>query len=91
MLLHHATGHSRAITQGAASDHRALAPGDEQQEPTKTLYALRRQTVEPVFGIIKSAMGFTRFHLRGLANVATEWTLVALAYNCRRITRLSAA
>ncbi|MFT8720713.1 IS1182 family transposase [Acetobacter sp.] len=62
-----------------------------QQNPAKALYALRKQTVEPVFGIIKSAMGFTRFHLRGLPNVATEWTLVALAYNCRRITRLTAA
>ena len=62
-----------------------------QQNPAKALYALRKQTVEPVFGIIKSAMGFTRFHLRGLANLATEWTLVALAYNCRRITRLKAA
>ena len=62
-----------------------------QQDPVKTLYALRKQTVEPVFDIIKSAMGFNRFHLRGIANVATEWTLVALAYNCRRITRLTAA
>ncbi|MFW7266891.1 IS1182 family transposase [Gluconacetobacter sp. Hr-1-5] len=62
-----------------------------QQDPAKTLYTLRKQTVEPVFGIIKSVMGFTRFDLRGLANVATEWTLLALAYNCRRITRLTAA
>ena len=46
----------------------------------------RKQTVEPVFGIIKSAIGFVRFHLRGLQNVATEWTLIALAYNCRRLT-----
>lgn len=36
-----------------------------QQNPEKTLYALRKQTVEPVFGIIKSAMGFSRFHLCG--------------------------
>ena len=33
-------------------------------------------------------MGFRRFHLRGLAKAAAEWTLVALAYNCRRMTRL---
>ena len=62
-----------------------------QQTPAKALYALRKQTVEPVSGIIGSAMGFTRFHLRGLLNVATERTLVALAYNCRRIMRLTAA
>jgi transposase len=57
----------------------------------KDLYRRRKQTVEPVFGIIKSAMGFTRFHLRGLQKVAAEWTLIALAYNCRRIARLQAA
>jgi hypothetical protein len=36
-------------------------------------------------------MGFTRFRLRGLKNVATEWLLTALAYNCRRMIRLQAA
>lgn len=51
-------------------------------------YGKRKQTVEPVFGIIKEAMGFRRFHLRSLAKVATEWTLVALAYNCRRMVSL---
>jgi transposase len=57
----------------------------------KALYARRKQTVEPAFGIIKSAIGFTRFHLRGLAKVAAEWTLIASAYNCRRLHRLAAA
>ncbi len=57
-------------------------------EDAKTRYARRKQTVEPVFGIIKAAMGFTRFHLRSLNKVATEWTLIALAYNCRRLQRL---
>ncbi len=57
----------------------------------KTHYRKRRQTVEPTFGIIKFAMGFRRFHLRSLAKVATEWTLVALAYNCRRMVSLQSA
>jgi transposase len=57
----------------------------------KARYKKRQQTVEPVFGIIKSAMGFARFHLRGLHNVATEWLLVALAYNCRRLHNLQPA
>jgi transposase len=59
-----------------------------ETEDGKCQYKKRKQTVEPVFGIIKSAMGFVRFHLRGLANVANEWTLIALAYNCRRLHRL---
>ncbi len=62
-----------------------------QTDDAKALYKKRKQTVEPVFGIIKSAIGFVRFRLRGIQNAATEWTLIALAYNCRRITRLQGA
>ena len=57
-------------------------------DAAKATYRRRKQTIEPVFGIIKAAMGFTRFHLRGLKNVAAEWLLTALAYNCRRMIRL---
>ncbi len=62
-----------------------------ESEDGKTRYRKRKQTVEPVFGIIKSAIGFTRFHLRGLQNVAAEWLLIALAYNCRRLHNLRPA
>ncbi len=54
----------------------------------RKLYKLRQQTVEPVFGIIKSAMGFRQFLLRGTNKVSTEWTLVCLAYNLRRLHTL---
>jgi transposase len=54
----------------------------------RALYKLRQQTVEPVFGIVKEAMGFRRFLLRGLEKVDLEWTLVCLAYNLRRLHRL---
>lgn len=62
-----------------------------ESEAGKARYKKRKQTVEPVFGIVKSAMGFTRFHLRGIKKVAAEWLLVALAYNCRRLHRLQPA
>jgi hypothetical protein len=51
----------------------------------ESLVRLRRTTIEPVFGMIKSAIGFRAFHLRGFAKVEGEWLLVALAYNLRRI------
>jgi transposase len=54
----------------------------------KARYALRKQTVEPVFGIIKAAMGFRQFLLRGLARVTQEWTLVCLAWNLKRMAVL---
>ncbi len=62
-----------------------------ESEEGKSQYKKRKQTVEPVFGIIKSAIGFTRFHLRSCEKVATEWLVVALAYNCRRLCRLQTA
>jgi transposase len=62
-----------------------------QAEDAKAKYKRRKCTVEPVFGIIKSVLGFTRFHLRGLDKVKTEWALITLAYNCKRMARLRAA
>jgi len=55
----------------------------------KKLYALRKQTPEPVFGIIKSVMGFRQFLLRGLDNVRGEWSLVTMAWNIKRMFALS--
>jgi len=55
----------------------------------RALYKLRKQTVEPVFGIIKHALGFRQFHLRGHPKVDLEWNLVCLAYNVRRLFKLS--
>ena len=51
----------------------------------RKLYGLRKQTVEPVFGIIKSVMGFRQFLLRGLAAVRGEWSLVTMAWNIKRM------
>ncbi len=54
----------------------------------KVRYRRRACTVEPVFGIIKSALGFRQFLLRGLQKVSGEWNLVCLAYNCKRLHTL---
>jgi len=55
----------------------------------KKLYALRKQTPEPVFGIVKSVMGLRQFLLRGLDNVRGEWSLVTMAWNIKRMFALS--
>ena len=52
-------------------------------------YALRKQPPEPVFGIIKSVMGFRQFLLRGIDKVRGEWSLVAMAWNMKRLFVLS--
>jgi len=54
----------------------------------RELYRLRKQTVEPVFGIIKEIMGFRRFRLRGKEKVSLEWKLVCLSYNLKRLFAL---
>ena len=53
--------------------------------------AKRKHTPEPVFGIIKSVLGFRQFLLRGLEKVKAEWTLVTLAWNMKRMFALKAA
>ena len=71
------------------------APNDKEQlvrtASGRATYKKRKETVEPVFGIIKSVMGCRRFLLRGMRKVALEWSLVTLAYNFRRLARLVAA
>jgi transposase len=66
-------------TPVAAMAHRLKTPEGRK------LYALRKQIPEPVFGIIKSALGFRQFLLRGLDNVRGEWNLVTMAYNVKRL------
>lgn len=58
-------------------------------EEGRTLYAKRKQTVEPVIGIIKSVLGLRQFHLRGHENVNGEWQLATLAYNMKRLHTLA--
>jgi transposase len=81
----------------------ADAPAPETDAPvvkmahrlsTKTgraLYGLRKQTVEPVFGIIKRVMGWRQMSMRGLDKARGEWSLVTMAWNIKRLHVLRAA
>lgn len=57
-------------------------------EAAKTMYARRKELVEPAFGIIKEQMGFRQFLLRGLGNVRAEATLIATAFNLRTLCHI---
>jgi transposase len=57
----------------------------------RKLYAQRKHTPEPVFGIIKSVLGFRQFLLRGLNKVRGEWSLVTMAWNMKRMFALAGA
>ena len=68
------------------------AMGHRLQTPEgKRLYALRKQTPEPVFGILKSVLGFRQFLRRGLDRVRGEWKLVTMAWNRKRMFVLAGA
>ncbi len=68
-----------------AMNHRLQTPEGKKR------YAVRKHTPEPVFGIIKSVLGFRQFLLRGLDAVRGEWTLVTMAWNMKRMFVLAAA
>ena len=55
----------------------------------RAIYAKRKSTVEPVFGIVKSVLGFRQFHLRRLDGASGEWTLVSMAWNLKRLFNLT--
>jgi len=69
-------------TPAEAMAHRLKTPRG------KRLYGLRKQVPEPVFGIIKSVLGFRQFLLRGLDRVRGEWSLVTMAWNMKRMFTL---
>jgi transposase len=58
-----------------------------ESEEGRRLYARRQVVSEPVFAAIKNVLGFRRFSMRGLQKSEGEWQLVALAYNCRKLSR----
>ncbi len=89
------TSHHRRV-EDLEKKEEPVAPGPEatikeimehrlKTREGKALYDQRKETVEPIFGIIKETMGFRRFSMRGKAKAALEWTLVTLSYNLRRL------
>jgi hypothetical protein len=48
-------------------------------------YALRMETVEPVFGQTKQVRGFRQFLLRGLSKVRSEWQIICTGHNLLKL------
>ena len=74
----------------------SVTPAEKMHQKLKSaegkgIYKKRKQTVEPVFGIIKEILGFRRFSLRGEAETDAEWSLVCSAYNLKRFFKLQMA
>jgi IS5 family transposase len=67
--------------------HAARMNARLRQGGWRSRYRLRKQTVEPVFGQIKEAMGFRRFLLRGFEKVTAEWLMVCAAFDLRKLAK----
>ena len=99
MLAMKRESHHLPVLERFAAD----APPPESTDPvlkmahrlaTKTgraLYGLRKQTVEPLFGIIKHVMGWRQMSMRGLDKAEGEWSLVTMAWNVKRLHVLQGA
>jgi hypothetical protein len=61
-----------------------------RSEKGSELRKKRSIEIESCYGDIKHNMGFRRFHLRGLKKAETEFTLVAMAHNLRKLQLKSA-
>lgn len=83
--------HEEAAAEGPAPSPEASAKDKMHHKlrsaAGKALYAARKQIVEPVFGMIKSARGIRAFLLRGLEKVSGEWQLICLTHNLLKIWR----
>ena len=87
-----ALGRERKVAEGISPEQtatRAMAERLSTEEGRRT-YRKRKHIVEPVFGWIKARMGLGSFSLRGLRKARGEWSLVTLACNIRRLSRLMA-
>jgi transposase len=82
---------ARLLNRGGRLRQRATHPAHRRmrrklRDPAgRMIYARRKAIVEPVNGVLKEQRGMRRFRMKGLRNVAVEWTLASIAYNLTRM------
>ena len=91
MLISSQRGGSRKLNKPLPKDasKRERMTRKLRTERGKAIYRQRCQTVEPVFGQIKSAMGFGRFLHRGLKAVRSQWLLICACSNLMKLHRFA--
>lgn len=73
-----------------SADPVAAMRGRMRTRQGRALYAKRKSTIEPAFGVIKQVQGFRQFLLRGVEAVNGEWNLVCMAFNLKKLHTLTA-
>jgi transposase len=80
------TGENRLIKVNEKLDaYKQQARENLNSEKGTKLKKQRSIEIESCYGDIKHNMGFKRFHLRGIKKVKTEFNLVAMAHNLRKM------
>jgi transposase len=77
---------NRTITREANEPLMEAMAARMKAQPEK--FKLRKALAEHPFGTIKRSMGYTHFLMKGLEKVRTEWSLITLAYNLKRVLNL---
>jgi hypothetical protein len=77
---------NRTITREANEHLMEAMAARMKAQPWK--FKLRKQLAEHPFGTIKRFFGYTHFLMKGLEKVRTEWSLITLAYNLKRVLNL---
>jgi len=86
-----ATGENRLLKVNEKLEaYKQTARQNLTSEKGCVLRKTRNIEIESCYGDIKHNMGFRRFHLRGLKKAETEFTLVAMAHNLRKLHLKSA-
>ena len=80
---------SEPVAPPEGSDIKEIMEHRLRTKEGRERYKLRKETVEPVFGIIKHVMKFKQFLLRGEEKVGLEWDLITLAYNLKRLHKMN--
>jgi len=62
-----------------------------QTKEGRAIYALRKSTIEPTFGIQKEVMGYRQFLVRGFAAVTAEWDLLCTGFNLKKMFAMAMA
>jgi hypothetical protein len=81
----------KRISLSVVEPQRAKMREKLKSADAKRVYALRKQTVEPVFGQIKSNLGLSRFLLYGIEGANAEAALMCMVHNVLKCTRSAVA
>ena len=77
---------NRTITREANEGLMEAMAARMAAQPEK--FKLRKTLADHPFGTIKRWFGYTHFLLKGLVKVRTEWSLMTLVYNLKRVLNL---